>query len=131
MVFLHGGPGAGINAAARRFFDPQVYRVILFDQRGAGKSRPHASTEENTTWKLVEDIETLRTFMGVERWQVFGGSWGSTLALAYAQKHPERVTELVFAGYFFTQTSGNTVVLSAGREFCVSGSLGEFPCAGA
>ena len=100
VVFLHGGPGAGINAAARRFFDPQVYRVILFDQRGAGKSRPHASTEENTTWKLVEDIETLRTFMGVERWQVFGGSWGSTLALAYAQKHPERVTELVLRGIF-------------------------------
>ncbi len=100
VVFLHGGPGAGINAAARRFFDPQVYRVILFDQRGAGKSRPHASTEDNTTWKLVEDIETLRTFMGVERWQVFGGSWGSTLALAYAQKHPERVTELVLRGIF-------------------------------
>ena len=100
VVFLHGGPGAGINAAARRFFDPQVYRVILFDQRGAGKSRPHASTEDNTTWKLVEDIETLRIFMGVDRWQVFGGSWGSTLALAYAQKHPERVTELVLRGIF-------------------------------
>ena len=100
VVFLHGGPGAGINAAARRFFDPAIYRVILFDQRGAGKSRPHASTEDNTTWKLIEDIETLRTFMGVERWQVFGGSWGSTLALAYAQQHPERVTELVLRGIF-------------------------------
>jgi proline iminopeptidase len=100
VVFLHGGPGAGINAAARRFFDPSIYRIILFDQRGAGKSRPHASTEDNTTWRLVEDIETLRTFMGVERWQVFGGSWGSTLALAYAQQHPERVTELVLRGIF-------------------------------
>ncbi|MDG2155357.1 MAG: prolyl aminopeptidase [Gammaproteobacteria bacterium] len=100
VVFLHGGPGAGINAAARRFFDPKIYRVILFDQRGAGKSRPHASTDDNTTWKLVEDIETLRVFMGVERWQVFGGSWGSTLALAYAQKHPERVSELVLRGIF-------------------------------
>jgi len=100
VVFLHGGPGAGINAAARRFFDPKTYRVILFDQRGAGKSRPHASTDDNTTWKLVEDIETLRVFMGVERWQVFGGSWGSTLALAYAQKHPERVSELVLRGIF-------------------------------
>ncbi len=100
VVFLHGGPGAGINAAARRFFDPKVYRIILFDQRGAGKSRPHASTEDNTTWKLVEDIEALRSFFGVERWQVFGGSWGSTLALAYAQKHPERVTELVLRGIF-------------------------------
>ena len=100
VVFLHGGPGAGINAAARRFFDPSIYRIILFEQRGAGKSRPHASTEDNTTWRLVEDIETLRTFMGVERWQVFGGSWGSTLALAYAQQHPERVTELVLRGIF-------------------------------
>jgi proline iminopeptidase len=100
VVFLHGGPGAGINAAARRFFDPSIYRVILFDQRGAGKSRPHASTEDNTTWRLVEDIETLRIFMGVERWQVFGGSWGSTLALAYAEQHPERVTELVLRGIF-------------------------------
>ncbi|MDG1463006.1 MAG: prolyl aminopeptidase [Gammaproteobacteria bacterium] len=100
VVFLHGGPGAGINAAARRFFDPQVYRIVLFDQRGAGKSRPHASIEDNSTWKLVEDIETLRVFMGIERWQVFGGSWGSTLALAYAQQYPERVTEMVLRGIF-------------------------------
>ncbi len=100
VVFLHGGPGAGFNAAARRFFDPAAYRIVLFDQRGAGKSRPHASTEDNNTWKLVEDIETLRVFMGVERWQVFGGSWGSTLALAYAQQYPERVSELVLRGIF-------------------------------
>jgi len=100
VVFLHGGPGAGINAAARRFFDPAVYRIVLFDQRGAGKSRPHASIEDNTTWDLVADIETLRQFMGADKWQVFGGSWGSTLALAYAQKHPERVTELVLRGIF-------------------------------
>jgi len=100
VVFLHGGPGAGINAAARRFFNPAVYRIVLFDQRGAGKSRPHASIEDNTTWDLVEDIERLRKFLEIERWQVFGGSWGSTLALAYAQTHPQRVTELVLRGIF-------------------------------
>jgi len=100
VVFLHGGPGAGINAAARRFFDPARYRVVLFDQRGAGKSRPHANLEDNTTWDLVEDIERLRKFLEIEKWQVFGGSWGSTLALAYAQTHPERVTELVLRGIF-------------------------------
>jgi len=100
VVFLHGGPGAGINAAARRFFNPSVYRIVLFDQRGAGKSRPHACIEDNTTWRLVEDIETLRNHLGIDTWQVFGGSWGSTLALSYAQEHPERVTELVLRGIF-------------------------------
>ena len=100
VVFLHGGPGAGSNAAVRRFFDPQRYRIIVFDQRGCGRSRPHASLEDNTTWHLVADIEQLREHLGVERWQVFGGSWGSTLALAYAQKHPQRVAELVLRGIF-------------------------------
>ena len=100
VVFLHGGPGAGSDAKARRFFDPARYRIFLFDQRGCGRSRPHASLEHNTTWHLVADIERLRTLFGVERWQVFGGSWGSTLALAYAQAHPGRVTELVLRGIF-------------------------------
>ena len=99
-MFLHGGPGAGSDAKARRFFDPARYRIVLFDQRGCGRSRPHASLDHNTTWDLVADIERLRSLVGVERWQVFGGSWGSTLALAYAQAHPGRVTELVLRGIF-------------------------------
>jgi proline iminopeptidase len=100
VVFLHGGPGAGSNAAVRRFFDPARYRVVVFDQRGCGRSKPHASLEENTTWELVADVERLRAELGIERWQVFGGSWGSTLALAYAQTHPEAVSELVLRGIF-------------------------------
>jgi proline iminopeptidase len=100
VVFLHGGPGAGCDARARRFFDPKRYRILLFDQRGCGRSRPHASLEHNTTWDLIGDIEKLRRHVAVERWQVFGGSWGSTLALAYAEAHPERVSELVLRGIF-------------------------------
>ena len=100
VVFLHGGPGGGTDAKQRRFFDPRKYRIVLFDQRGCGKSTPHASLEDNTTWHLVSDIEALRKHLGVERWQVFGGSWGSTLALAYAETHPERVSELVLRGIF-------------------------------
>jgi proline iminopeptidase len=99
-VFLHGGPGAGSDKRARQFFDPHHYRIIVFDQRGCGRSRPSASLVENTTWHLVADIERLRKHLGVERWLVFGGSWGSTLALAYAEAHPERVTELVLRGIF-------------------------------
>ena len=100
VVFLHGGPGAGCSPKARRFFHPDKYRIVLFDQRGCGRSTPHASLDANTTWDLVADIERLRTLLGIERWQVFGGSWGSTLGLAYAQAHPERVTELVLRGIF-------------------------------
>jgi proline iminopeptidase len=100
VVFVHGGPGAGTDGKQRRFFDPDAYRIVLFDQRGAGKSTPHASLEDNTTWHLVQDMEQLREHLGIDKWQVFGGSWGSTLALAYAQKHPERVTELVLRGIF-------------------------------
>ncbi|WP_199096473.1 prolyl aminopeptidase [Dyella sp. ASV21] len=100
VVFLHGGPGGGTNPKCRRFFDPAVYRIVLFDQRGCGKSTPHAELKDNTTWHLVNDIERLRTHLGIDRWQVFGGSWGSTLALAYAQTHPECVTELVLRGIF-------------------------------
>ena len=100
VVFVHGGPGGGTEPKQRRFFDPTAYRIILFDQRGCGKSRPHASLEENTTWHLVADMEVLREHLGVSRWQVFGGSWGSTLALAYAEAHPAHVTELVLRGIF-------------------------------
>ena len=100
VVFLHGGPGGGVVPDYRRFFDPAAYRIILFDQRGSGNSKPHASLEENTTWHLVSDIERLREHLGIESWLVFGGSWGSTLALAYAQTHPEKVRALVLRGIF-------------------------------
>lgn len=99
-VVLHGGPGGAINPTMRRFFDPERWRVALFDQRGCGKSRPNASLEDNTTWHLVEDIERLRKHLGIEKWTVFGGSWGSTLALAYAVTYPERVEALVLRGIF-------------------------------
>ncbi|MBK1649397.1 prolyl aminopeptidase [Rhabdochromatium marinum] len=99
-LFLHGGPGAGCSAGHRRFFDPDRYRIILFDQRGCGRSTPHASIDSNTTWDLVADIERLRAHLQVERWLVFGGSWGSTLALAYAEHHPEAVSALVLRGIF-------------------------------
>jgi proline iminopeptidase len=100
VVFLHGGPGFGTEPNHRRFFDPSAYRIILFDQRGCGKSTPHASLVDNTTWHLVADIETLRVQLNVDRWHVFGGSWGSTLALAYAETHPERVSALILRGIF-------------------------------
>jgi len=99
-VFLHGGPGAGCEAGHRRFFDPALYRIVLFDQRGSGRSVPHADLRDNTTWDLVADCERIRTKLGIERWLVFGGSWGSTPALAYAQTHPERVLALVLRGVF-------------------------------
>jgi proline iminopeptidase len=100
VVFVHGGPGGGTEGKQRRFFDPRAYRIVLFDQRGCGKSRPHAELRENTTWDLVADMEKIRAELGIARWQVFGGSWGSTLALAYAERHPDRVTELVLRGIF-------------------------------
>jgi proline iminopeptidase len=93
VVFLHGGPGGGTEAKHRRYFDPAVYRIVLLDQRGCGRSTPFASLEDNTTWHLVSDIEKVRAHLKIDKWQVFGGSWGSTLALAYAETHPERVTE--------------------------------------
>lgn len=105
VVFLHGGPGGGTSPAMRRFFNPRRYRIVLFDQRGCGKSRPHASLVANTTWDLVDDIERLREYLQIRRWQVFGGSWGSTLALAYAQTYPKRVTELVLRGIFLLRRS--------------------------
>ena len=99
-VFVHGGPGAGGDVGARRFFDPAGYRIIVFDQRGAGRSRPEASLTDNTTWHLVADMERLRSALGISSWLVFGGSWGSTLSLAYAQRHPAAVSELVLRGIF-------------------------------
>jgi proline iminopeptidase len=99
-VFLHGGPGSGCTPEHRRLFDPARYNVLLFDQRGCGRSTPHASIDNNTTWHLVDDIERLRQMIGAERWLVFGGSWGSTLSLAYAQTHPARVDALVVRGIF-------------------------------
>ena len=100
VVVLHGGPGGGCSPAMRRYFDPAIYRVVLFDQRGCGRSRPHASVENNTTWHLIDDIEMIREALGIERWAVFGGSWGATLSLLYAQAHAERVRALILRGVF-------------------------------
>ncbi|KQT55330.1 MULTISPECIES: prolyl aminopeptidase [unclassified Aureimonas] len=100
VVFLHGGPGSGFGSHHRRLFDPKRYHILLFDQRGAGRSMPQGELEANTTWHLVADLERLRLMMGVERWMLFGGSWGATLALAYAETHPERVTAMVLRGVF-------------------------------
>lgn len=100
ILFLHGGPGSGCEPWHRRFYDPQRYRIVLFDQRGCGRSTPHASLEANTTWHAVADIERLREHLGIDRWAVFGGSWGSTLGLAYAQTHPDCVLGLILRGVF-------------------------------
>lgn len=100
VVIIHGGPGGSINPTMRRYHDPSRYRIVLFDQRGAGRSTPHASLEHNTTWDLVADMERLRHHLGISRWQLFGGSWGSTLALAYAETHPDRVLDMVLRGIF-------------------------------
>ncbi len=100
VVVLHGGPGGGCSPAMRRYFDPAYYRVVLFDQRGCGRSRPHASVENNTTWHLVRDIEHIRKMLSIERWAVFGGSWGATLALIYGIRHPDRAASLILRGVF-------------------------------
>jgi proline iminopeptidase len=105
LVFLHGGPGGGVSPMHRRYFDPRKWRIVLFDQRGCGKSMPHAELRENTTWDLVADTEKLRTHLGIDRWVVFGGSWGSTLALAYAETHPHRCKGLVLRGIFMLRRS--------------------------
>jgi len=100
VIFLHGGPGGGTSPKHRRYFDPDMYRIILFDQRGCGRSTPYAEVRENGTWDLVADMERIREHLGIERWMVFGGSWGATLGLAYAEAHPQRVTELILRGIF-------------------------------
>ncbi|GHF35711.1 prolyl aminopeptidase [Seohaeicola zhoushanensis] len=105
VVVLHGGPGGGCSPAMRRYFDPEVYRVILFDQRGCGRSRPHASVVDNTTWHLVADIEAIREVLKIDRWIVFGGSWGATLALVYAQAHPDHVSNMILRGVFLMTQS--------------------------
>ena len=99
-IFLHGGPGGGGSEEVRRFFDPEKYRLVVFDQRGCGRSLPHACLDNNTTWDLVNDIEAIRKLLNIDKWLVFGGSWGSTLALAYSQKHPSSVTEIILRGVF-------------------------------
>ena len=133
-VILHGGPGGAINPTMRRFFDPAKWRMVLFDQRGCGRSRPNASLEDNTTWTLIEDIERLRVRLGIEKWCVFGGSWGSTLALAYAIKHPERVESLVLRGVFlvtarelrwFYQDGASMMFPDAWARFCAPIPLEE------
>ncbi len=121
-IFLHGGPGAGCAADHRRFFDPKAYRIVLYDQRGAGRSVPHALIAENTTADLVADLEVLRQHLGIERWLVFGGSWGSTLALAYGQVHPERCLGFVLRGIFlFRPDEVNWFVHQMGRFFPEAG----------
>jgi proline iminopeptidase len=133
-VVLHGGPGGAINTTMRRFFDPARWRAVLFDQRGCGKSRPNASLQDNTTWTLVEDIERLRRRLGVQKWTVFGGSWGSTLALAYAITHPERVESLILRGVFllterelnwFYQDGASMLFPDAWERFCAPIPLAE------
>ncbi len=103
VIMIHGGPGGGITPAMRRLHDPKRYRIILFDQRGCGRSTPHAELRENTTWDLVADMEHIRSHLGIDKWQVFGGSWGSTLGLAYAQTHPDHVSELILRGVFMVR----------------------------
>ena len=118
VVVCHGGPGGGTTPSMRRFFDPTKYRIILFDQRGCGRSRPYASCEANTTWHLVEDMEAIRRTLGIEKWILFGGSWGATLALVYSQSHPDRVTHIVLRGVFLmTQTE---------LDWFYSGGAGRF-----
>ncbi|MCL3881602.1 prolyl aminopeptidase [Marivita sp. GX14005] len=118
VIVLHGGPGGGCSPAMRRYFDPETYRIVLFDQRGCGRSKPHASVESNTTWHLVRDIELIRTTLGIERAIVFGGSWGATLALIYAITHPERVRQLVLRGVF--------TMTQAELDWFYGGGAGQF-----
>jgi len=118
VVFVHGGPGAGCETWQRRFFDPKVYRIILFDQRGCGRSRPHASVTDNTTWHLVADIEVIREQLDIDSWLVFGGSWGATLALIYAQTHPDRTRHLILRGVF--------LMTQAELDWFYGGGAGKF-----
>jgi len=126
VLLVHGGPGAGSNSTMPRYHDPAAYRIVVFDQRGSGRSTPHAELEENTTWDLVADMERIRLHLGIDRWQLFGGSWGSCLSLAYAQTHPDRVSELVLRGIFtlrrreiewFYQKGASSLLPEAFEEF--------------
>jgi proline iminopeptidase len=117
VVFLHGGPGGGSIPVYRQYFDPQRWRIVIFDQRGCGKSTPHAELQENTTWDLVADIEKLRSHLGIDQWVVFGGSWGSTLSLAYSQTHPERCRGLVLRGIFLLRQQELQWFYQAGTSY--------------
>ena len=125
-VFLHGGPGGGMSPDHRRQWDPELYDVLLFDQRGCGKSLPFAEIENNDTWRIVEDIERLREMCGHEKWQAFGGSWGSTLALAYAQKYPDRVSELVLRGVFLARAQEKRWLYSYGASEIMAEAWDDF-----
>jgi len=125
-IFLHGGPGGGCDASHRQMFDPKAYRIILLDQRGAGRSLPHACLEDNNTWALVSDIEKLREHLGVEKWLVFGGSWGSTLALAYAETHPDRVKALVLRGIFTLRRKELIWFYQEGASYCFPDAFEEY-----
>lgn len=118
VVVFHGGPGGGCSPSMRRYFDPEVYRIVLFDQRGCGRSRPHASVTDNTTWHLVADIELIRQILGIDTWMVFGGSWGATLALIYAQAHPNAVRHIVLRGVF--------MMTQAELDWFYAGGAGKF-----
>jgi proline iminopeptidase len=126
ILFVHGGPGGGTEPRQRGFFDPTAYRIVLFDQRGCGRSTPRGSLVENTTWELVRDIEALRETLGITRWHVFGGSWGSTLALAYAEKHPDRVTALILRGIFLIRQSEICWSYSAGAHMLFPDAWEDF-----
>ncbi|MCK5499859.1 MAG: prolyl aminopeptidase, partial [Tritonibacter mobilis] len=118
VIVCHGGPGGGTSPAMRRYFDPKVYRIILFDQRGCGRSRPYASCEDNTTWHLVADMEQIRELLDIDSWMLFGGSWGATLALIYAQTHPDRTTQLILRGVF--------LMTQAELDWFYGGGAGKF-----
>lgn len=126
VAIVHGGPGGASNPTMRRFHDPRLHRIVLFDQRGCGRSRPHASLDHNTTWDLVADMERLRRHLGIERWQLFGGSWGSTLALAYAQSFPERVSEMVLRGIFLLRRAELDWFYQDGCNWLFPDSYAEF-----
>jgi proline iminopeptidase len=126
VVFFHGGPGAGISPLHRRFFDPAFWRVVLFDQRGSGRSTPLGELRENTTWDLVADAERIRERLGIERWLVFGGSWGSTLGLAYAQAHPERCTGLILRGIFLSRKAEVLWTFGGGAQRVFPDGWAEF-----
>ncbi|XP_052246964.1 probable proline iminopeptidase isoform X2 [Dreissena polymorpha] len=126
VIFLHGGPGGGISPRDRTFFDPAVYRIILMDQRGAGKSTPAAELKDNTTWHLIADIERLREELAIEKWVVFGGSWGSTLALTYAEKHPDRVKALILRGIFTLRRKELLWFYQEGASYCFPDAMDEY-----